>query len=63
MEIADIFVLNKADRPGAGRLESELRAMLSLGNGDRPEPAIVRTVASEGAGVAELMELIQESET
>jgi LAO/AO transport system kinase len=55
MEIADIFVLNKSDRPGVERLETELEAMLQLA----PErggwkPAIVRTVSSENKGVDEL---------
>ena len=55
MEIADIFVINKADQSGADRVERELRAMLSLGDGDRPHPAIVRTVATEGTGIEELL--------
>src|SRR5207248_6326170 len=44
MEIADIFVINKADQPGADRLEHELRAMLSLSDGRKP--IILRTVAT-----------------
>jgi len=55
MEIADVFAINKADQPGADRVEQELRAMLSLANGDRPKPAIVRTVATEGSGIDELL--------
>ena len=53
MEIADVFVINKADLPGADRVEQELRAMLSLTDG--PKPAIVRTAATEGTGIAELL--------
>ncbi|MGH9507398.1 MAG: methylmalonyl Co-A mutase-associated GTPase MeaB [Terriglobales bacterium] len=54
MEIADIFAINKADR-GADRLEQELRAMLSLARRDDGwRPPIVRTVATEGTGIAEL---------
>lgn len=56
MEIADIFVINKADQPGADRVEHELQAMLSLGDG--PKAAIVRTVAKDGAGIAELLEAV-----
>jgi LAO/AO transport system kinase len=55
MEIADIFVLNKADREGVNRLETQLEAMLQLAperNGWKPE--IVRTVATENKGVDEL---------
>ena len=59
MEIADIFVVNKADQPGADRVERELRAMLSLGDSDGPKPAIVRTVATEGTGVEELLEAVE----
>jgi LAO/AO transport system kinase len=60
MEIADVFVINKADRPGADRLEQELRAMLSIApRGDGWEPAIVKTVATEGAGMEELLAAVQ----
>jgi LAO/AO transport system kinase len=59
MEIADIFVVNKADQPGAERVERELRAMMSLEDSGRPEPAIVRTVAKEGTGVEELLEAVE----
>jgi LAO/AO transport system kinase len=54
MEIADVFAINKSDQPGAGRVEQELHAMLSLTGGRRP--AIVKTVATEGKGIAELLE-------
>jgi LAO/AO transport system kinase len=53
MEIADIFVINKADLPGADRVEQELHAEV---NG----PAIVRTVATEGKGIGELIAAIAE---
>ena len=49
MEIADIFVINKADQPGADRVERELQGMLSLGHGQHPP--ILRTVATEGTGI------------
>jgi LAO/AO transport system kinase len=57
MEIADVFAINKADRPGADRVEQELRAMLSIGH--RPDGwqvPIVKTVASDGTGVPELLD-------
>ncbi len=60
MEIADIFVINKADRPGAEQTEREIQSMLSLGHSPRATPAIVRTTALEGLGVAELLVAIQE---
>ncbi len=55
MEIADIFVLNKSDREGADRLETELRAMLELApEREGWKPPVLRTVATEGLGVEEL---------
>jgi len=55
MEIADIFVINKSDREGAERVEREIRAMQSLSiRSDNWTPPIVKTVASEGAGIADL---------
>ncbi len=57
MEIADVFVINKADQPGTDRLEREIRASLSLGM--RPDfwmPPVVHTVASEGKGIAEALD-------
>jgi LAO/AO transport system kinase len=55
MEIADVFVINKADRPGAERVEHEISAMLSIGHrADGWTPPIVKTVATEGRGVEEL---------
>ncbi|HWC97862.1 MAG TPA: methylmalonyl Co-A mutase-associated GTPase MeaB [Candidatus Sulfopaludibacter sp.] len=57
MEIADVFVINKADQPGADRVEHELQAMLSLAHGRAP--AIVRTVAMDGTGIAELLAAVE----
>ena len=55
MEIADIFVINKSDREGADRVEREIRAMQSLAiRKDNWTPPIVKTVATEGKGIAEL---------
>jgi LAO/AO transport system kinase len=59
MEIADVFVINKADRPGADVLERELHASLSLSE-DGKRPPIVRTVAPEGQGIPELMRAVEE---
>jgi LAO/AO transport system kinase len=61
MEIADIFVINKSDRDGAERVEREIRAMQSLAmRHDNWVPPIVKTVASEGTGITELVETIEE---
>jgi LAO/AO transport system kinase len=63
MEIADIFVINKSDREGAERVEREIRALQSLATRhDKWTPPIVKTVASDGAGTAELAEAIAEFE-
>jgi LAO/AO transport system kinase len=53
LEVADIFVLNKADRDGAREAERELRGMLELSTLER-RPEIVRTVAVKGQGIEEL---------
>jgi LAO/AO transport system kinase len=59
MEIADVFVINKSDRDGAERMEREIRALQSLAmRKDNWTPPIVKTVASEGIGMAELAEAI-----
>jgi LAO/AO transport system kinase len=59
MEIGDIFVVNKADRPGADKTVTEVTMMMSLveEHGDWVPP-IVKTVASRGEGIAELDEAI-----
>jgi LAO/AO transport system kinase len=57
MEIADIFVVNKADREGADRVAASIEAMLSLhpfGEGEW-RPPIVRTEATTGKGIDELL--------
>ena len=55
MEIADIFAVNKADRPGADRTVTEVTMMMSLVD-EHAEwvPPIVKTVASQAKGIAEL---------
>jgi LAO/AO transport system kinase len=63
MEIADIFVINKSDREGAERVEREIRALQSLATRtDKWTPPIVKTVASEGIGVEELVAAIAQYE-
>ena len=64
MEIADIFVINKSDRDGAERVEREIRALQSLAvRGDQWTPPIVKTVASEGKGIAVLAAAIASYES
>jgi len=59
MEIADIFVLNKADSPEADKMEKQLKAMLDLGLKDRLIPPVIKTVATEGRGIQPLLEEIE----
>lgn len=54
LEIADIFVVNKSDRDGAGRAVADLRGMLELGPAMSWEPPVLETVATTGVGVDEL---------
>jgi LAO/AO transport system kinase len=60
MEIADIFVVNKGDREGADRTVASVEAMLSLESfdGGRWRPPILKTEATTGKGVTELVEAI-----
>lgn len=59
MEIADIFVINKADHPGADRVEQEIQAALTLDHrADGWTPPIIKTVATEVEGVEQLLEAI-----
>jgi len=63
MEIADIFVINKSDHEGAERVEREVRTMQSLDmRKDGWTPPVVKTVASEGKGTAELAAAIADYE-
>src|ERR1017187_9405287 len=61
MEIADVFVINKADRAGVEQTQREIENMLSLGHGETV-PTILRTVAIEGTGVAELVDDLEKRE-
>lgn len=56
MEIADIFVLNKADSPETDKTERQLQAMLELGLKDKPIPPVKKTVATDGRGVQALFD-------
>ena len=58
MEIADLFVINKADRPGARETRRDLEQMLDLTTLDGWRPPIVETVASTGEGCQPLWETI-----
>ena len=60
MEIADIFVINKADRDGVYSTEKELEALLSLAHReDGWQPPIVKTIATENKGLEDLASAIE----
>ena len=58
LEIGDILVVNKGDRPGADRVARELQMMLSLGEEKNWVPPIVTTTATEAKGFKQLWEEI-----
>lgn len=58
MEIADLFVMNKSDRPGAEQAIQALSSTLMFRQSTLPPPDVVRTVASEGKGVDEVVDAI-----
>lgn len=61
MEIADIFVVNKSDRPGADEFVRNLGLMLSPSNKkEHAEVPVVKTIASRKSGIPELMQTIQQ---
>jgi LAO/AO transport system kinase len=55
LEIADVFVVNKADRDGADATVRDLRNMLSLGDRAEWQPPIIKTVASRGEGIDDVL--------
>jgi len=59
LEVADLFCVNKADREGADRTIRDLRQMLELSTQEREVP-IVKCVASQGEGTAELWKAIED---
>ena len=60
LEIADVFVVNMADRPGAHQSVADLKTMLTLGGAEerrrRWKPPVLETIATAGTGIAELWE-------
>ncbi len=63
LEVADVLVVNKADREGADRTERDLMHMLDLRTGDRKDVQIVRTIATrgtaDGSGIVELAAAVE----
>jgi LAO/AO transport system kinase len=59
LEIADLLVVNKADLAGAERAERDLRASVDLAPPGARRPPVLRTIAHEDTGVAELLSAIE----
>ncbi len=58
LEVADVFVVNKADREGAAQVVRDLRQMLHLGAARAWDPPVLETVATDGRGVDEVRRAI-----
>jgi len=58
LEVADVLVINKADRPGVEETTRDLRLMVQLSTNLEWTPPIVKTVAPSGQGVPELWEAV-----
>lgn len=61
LEVADVIVVNKGDRPGAERAARQLRAMLSTAGGrvQRQPPPVLMTTATDGGGIVALADAIE----
>ena len=60
LEVADVFIVNKADRDGAAAVVRELRQMLHLGPARPWDPPVLSTTATTDEGVGELWSTIEE---
>ena len=58
LEVADIFVINKADRAGVRETRRDLDQMLDLGGDHEWRPPILETVATDGTGIGELWDAV-----
>jgi len=59
LEVADVFVINKADRPGVREARRDLHQMLQMSGPTEWEPPIVATIASDGQGTVEMWDAVQ----
>jgi LAO/AO transport system kinase len=60
LEVADVFVVNKADRGGADETSKDIEAMLGIGPETPWRPPVFQTIASEGIGVPDVAEAVLE---
>lgn len=61
MEIADVFVINKADFPDTDRMEKNLMAMLGLGSHAEGSIPVVKTIATQKEGIPQLLAAINKT--
>ncbi len=59
MEVADLFIINKADRAGARETRRDIELMLEMSTFEGWIPPIIETVATEGKGMGEVFEAIE----
>jgi len=59
LEVADVFVVNKADREGADKILHELKAMLEMSHAEGWEVPVLKTQAFQNVGVKELAETLE----
>ena len=59
MEVADLFIINKADRAGARETRRDIEMMLEMSTFEGWTPPIIETVATEGKGLGEAFEAIE----
>lgn len=59
LEIADVFAVNKSDKPGADAFAQQLKVMVHGHTHNTWEPPVIQTIASENKGVEELLNAIQ----
>ncbi len=58
LEVADVFVVNKADRDGVDSTVRDIESMLDIGPTMPWRPPVVKTVASEGTGIADVADAV-----
>ena len=63
MEIADIFVLNKADRAGSDQAVMAIQMILNFRKVEAWVPQVLKAVASEGRGIAEIAAAVEQHRT
>ena len=60
LEVADVFVINKADRAGTSETRRDLERMMDMGTASPWRPPIVETVAAEGRGIVDLWKTLSD---